>query len=130
MIPDSAETTIKTRFPASRCVAAMLAILSQRGRVETLVPPNLMTTQGASTAREALGRFTMVLAGSGGQSDILRCIAAKGNQSNIKNSRHAPSAMPERYIAGWPCSVMMLEPFAGCSFGCLDIENCRHTRPV
>src|SRR5687768_18233328 len=46
-MPDSADTTISTRRPAAWCAAAMRPIVSQRSRVDTLVPPNLTTTHGA-----------------------------------------------------------------------------------
>ncbi len=60
-MPDSAETTISTRRPRARCAAAMRRMFSQRGRVETLVPPNLTTTHGAFGASEgAMDSVTLI----------------------------------------------------------------------
>ena len=50
VMPDSADTTISTRLPRSRQRCAIAAILSQRSRVDTLVPPNFSTIQAAASA--------------------------------------------------------------------------------
>src|SRR5215468_872858 len=46
-MPESAETTISTCLPRVRQACAIAAILSQRARVDTLVPPNLSTIHDA-----------------------------------------------------------------------------------
>src|SRR6186713_1954263 len=49
-MPDSAETTINTAFPAAARASASAAMLRQRASVDTLVPPNLSTTKRACAA--------------------------------------------------------------------------------
>src|SRR5450759_185063 len=70
VMPDSAETTISTLRPRAWCSAAMRAIVSQRARGETLVPPNLATIQGlaevVAAARDTLAsvelkRFSLLV---------------------------------------------------------------------
>src|SRR5215475_7955329 len=79
-MPASAEATITTRRPRARCAAAIRRIFSQRGRVETLVPPNLTTTHGAFGASAgAVCWITMALAAAACEPGILSCVAAKRN---------------------------------------------------
>src|SRR5690606_4846665 len=51
--PGGADTTTSTRRPAAWWSAAIRPIVSQRARVDTLVPPNLTTTQGAPGGSDA-----------------------------------------------------------------------------
>ena len=88
-MPDSAETTISTLRPRAWWAAAMRAIVSQRGRVDTLVPPNLATTQGRATTDDAGAGSMAELNGGILPANLQRAAFFRAAQQNATRWHHA-----------------------------------------